>query len=221
MRVFTKRNAIRILMTSALIYFIVQGCVLVLKVNEKLYPQVKQMAVIEASNAASMVIKKAVSTIELHPDECMELTRDETGDIIEINYNTTRMNQIMSDCLGAAQSSLDAASSGKMDPNTHMIYYDGGIIYSVHAGYFTGIALLSQVGPQIDVHMKIVSACSGELQVKSTPYGINCTLLEIDLVITTQLLVLTPFLMTQTPVECRIPLVIQIVQGKIPDYIIN
>ena len=53
MRVFTKRNAIRILMTSALIYFIVQGCVLVLKVNEKLYPQVKQMAVIEASNAAS------------------------------------------------------------------------------------------------------------------------------------------------------------------------
>ena len=85
MRVFKKRNVIRILMTSALIYFIVQGCVLVLKVNEKLYPQVKQMAVIEASNAASMVIKKAVSTIELHPDECMELTRDETGDIIEIN----------------------------------------------------------------------------------------------------------------------------------------
>ncbi|MBR5208165.1 MAG: hypothetical protein IKV65_06660, partial [Erysipelotrichaceae bacterium] len=90
-----------------------------LKVNEKLYPQVKQMAVIEASNAASMVIKKAVSTIELHSDECMELTRDETGDIIEINYNTTKMNQIMSDCLEAAQSSLDAASSGKMDPNTH------------------------------------------------------------------------------------------------------
>ena len=221
MHIFTKRNVRKILLTSLLIYFVVQSCLMVLKINEKLYPQVKQMAVIEASNAASMVIRKAVSTIDIQPSECMELTRDETGEIIEINYNTTRMNQIMSECLHVAQSSLDAASNGQMDPNTHLIYYDGGVIYSVHAGYFTGIALFSQFGPKIDVHMKIVSACSGEIQVKSTPYGINCTLLEIDLLITTQMLVVTPFLMTQTPVECRIPLVIQIVQGKIPDYIIN
>ena len=221
MRIFTKRKVRRILLTCLLVYFVVQGCWLVLKINEKLYPQVKEMAIIEASNAASMVIRKAVATIDIQPSECMELTRDETGEIIEINYNTTKMNQIMSECLSVAQSSLDAASNGQLDPNTHLVYYDGGVIYSVHAGYFTGIALLSQVGPKIDVHMKIVSACTGEILVESTPYGINCTLLEIDLLITTQMLVVTPFLMTQTPVECRIPLVIQIVQGKIPNYIIN
>ena len=216
-----KKTVRRVLLTGLVLYFIFQSCFLVLKVNDKLYPQVKQMAIIEATNAASMVIKKAISTIDISAKDCMELSYDETGEIIEINYNTTRMNQIMAECLSAAQNSLDAASSGKVDPNTHMIYYDGGIIYSVQAGYFTGLALLSQVGPRIDVHMKLVSACNGELQVRSTPYGINCTLLEIDLIITTQMLVLTPFLMTQTPIECHIPLVIQIVQGKIPDYIIN
>lgn len=211
----------RLVFIFVLLFFLFQGVFLVGRINEQIIPQVQQMAKAEASNAATQIIRKAVSTIEVNPSECIRLAKDESGEITEVRYDTFQLNQILSDCLGAAQLSLDAAAEGKEDPNTRMIYYDRGVIYSVHLGYFTGIALFSQMGPQIDVHMRVLNICSGNIEVKSTPYGINSTLLEIDLVIHTELLVVTPFLMTETPVECRIPMVIQIVQGKLPDYLLN
>lgn len=211
----------RIVIFFIVLGFLGQACLLVLRINDKIYPQVEEMARVEAANAATQIIKRSVSTIEVNPSECMSFLRDEEGNIIEVNYNTYTMNQILSECLHVAETSLDAASSGQMDPNTKMICYDKGVIYSVNLGYFTGIALFSRIGPQVDIHMEVMNSCSGEIEVNSSPYGINSTLIQIDLIITTQLLVVTPFLMTQAPIECRIPLVIQIVQGKLPDYIMD
>ena len=214
----SKRLIRRIVLLSLIVFFVFQAVSLIISINDKILPQVKEMARIEASNAATQIIKRSISTIHIEPSECMSFMRDEDGNIIEVNYHTQIMNQILSDCLMAAQTSLDAASKGHVDPNTKMLYYDGGVIYSVHAGYFTGIALFSKLGPQIELHMEVMNACSGVIEVKNTPYGMNSTLIEIELVLTTQLLVVTPFLMTQAHVECRIPLVILLVQGKLPDY---
>lgn len=221
MRFFKRRTIRKGLIVLFLAGIIFQCASMVVNLNDSLLPQVEQMAKAEASNAASQIIKRAVASIEIDPSECMQFGRDEAGSITEVIYNTAMMNQILSECLDAAQSSLSAASAGVEDPNTNIIYYDGGVIYSVHLGYFTGIAVLSQMGPNIEVHMKVVNSCSGEIQVTSTPYGINCTLIQIDVVITTQMLVVTPFLLTQAPVECRFPIVIQIVQGKVPDMIMD
>lgn len=216
------RKLIKIVLSAAiLVFFVVHAVWLVRDINEKMLPQIEQMARAEASNAATQIILRAVNTIEVNPSECFRLMRDEQGEITDVSYDTLQLNQILSDCLAAAQSSLTAAAQGEMDPHTRMIYYDRGVIYSVHLGYFTGIALFSQLGPQIDVHMQVLGFCNGEIQVKSTPYGINSTLLEIDLILTTELLVMTPFLLVQEPVEVKIPLVIQIVHGKLPEYLLD
>ncbi len=218
----SKRKSVRIVFVMTILAFFGMQAVLLIKgINEKIFPQVEQMAKAEASNAATQIILRAVNTIEVNPSECFRLTRDEQGEITDVSYDTFQLNQILSDCLSAAQSSLNAASLGEIDPNTRMIYYDRGVIYSVHLGYFTGIALFSQMGPQIDVHMQVLGFCNGKIEVKSTPYGINSTLVEIDLLMNTELLVITPFLLSQAPVEVRIPLVIQIVHGKLPEYLLD
>ncbi len=185
-------------------------------INKQIEPQIVDIARIEANNAATNVILHAVESLKLDTEDLVYNMYDEEGKVIGINYDTTKLNNILSKGLDASERSLQAATSGEIDPNTYMLYYDRGIIYSVPLGYFTGIALFSDFGPKINVRLKVLHTNQGEIQVTTSPYGINNTLVEIDLVITTQMTVITPFIANTVPIECRIPLVIQITQGEIP-----
>ncbi len=210
---------IKYIVFLAIVFLIAVPTFLIYSINEQIRPQIASIAKVEASNAATNVILHAVQSLKLDTNDLVYNTYDENGKVIGINYNTMKLNTILSEGLDASERSLTAMSNGEMDPNTHILYYDRGIIYSVPFGYFTGIALFSEFGPKIDVRLKVLHTNHGEIQVTTSPYGINNTLVEIDLVITTQMTVITPFLVNTVPIDCRIPLVIQITQGEIPNVI--
>ena len=189
--------------------------------NDVIMPLVESIGQTEAQNAATNVVKKAIGTIDIDSSELYEYNYDQNNEIVGINYNTSELNKILSDCLIAAELSLQAASRGVKDPNTHILYYEQGIIYSMSLGNFTNIALLSDLGPKINIYMKVVHTLFGEIVTTTKPYGINSTLMTIEVVINTDMLVVSPFIMKQTPFECRIPLVIQIIQGNIPEMMLQ
>lgn len=191
------------------------------RINEDIQPQIAGIASAEASNAASKVVQHSIEAIQLDTQDLISCLYDENKKVIGINYNTEKLNMILNQGLDAASSSLEAASLGKKDPNTDILYYDSGIIYSIHLGYFTHIALFSELGPKINVRFRIMHTSSGEIQVTATPYGINSTLVKIEMVILTEMLVITPFLMNTETMECRIPLVIQVIQGDIPQMMLE
>ncbi len=190
-------------------------------INRLIKPQVAEIAMIEATNAATKVVQKAIGSLNFETDDLMNPLTDENNKIIGLNYNTQKLNWLLNAGLDAATSSLQAAEMGLADPHTQIIYYDKGVIYSVALGYFTGIALFSGVGPRINVHMKAMHANKGEIQVSTTSYGINNTVVQIDLVLELDMLVVTPFLVRTNTIECRIPLVLQIVQGSIPEMVLQ
>ena len=53
----------RIVIFFIVLGFLGQACLLVLRINDKIYPQIEQMARVEAANAATQIIKRSVSTI--------------------------------------------------------------------------------------------------------------------------------------------------------------
>ena len=85
----------------------------------------------------------------------------------------------------------------------------------------TGSVLLANVGPSIDIRMRAVNSLVGQIDAVSTAYGINSTLLEIDLKISVEMLVISPFLLDPQQIEVKIPLVMQIVQGQIPQLMVG
>lgn len=191
------------------------------RINEDIKPQIALIASAEASNAASRVVQHSIETIQLDTQDLIHCLYDDNNKVIGISYNTEKLNMILNQGLDAASLSLEAASLGKKDPNTDILYYDEGIIYSIHLGYFTHIALFSELGPKINVRFRIMHTSSGEIQVSTTPYGINSNLVKIEMVILSEMLVITPFLMNTEEVECRIPLVIQVIQGDIPQMMLE
>ena len=62
---------------------------------------------------------------------------DADGGVIGLDYNTEKLNLILTIGLDAATTSLSAASKGEVDPYTKTLYYDRGIVHSVALGYFT------------------------------------------------------------------------------------
>jgi len=196
-------------------------CFMLVSLNQMIEPQISSIAKIEANNASSKVVQRAIEALNLDTSNLVSLIQGQENEIVGLSYNTEKLNQILNLGLAAATESLMAASKGKEDPNTHMLYYDKGIIYSIPMGYFTGIALFSELGPKIEVRLKVMHASTGEIQVTTIPYGINNTLLRIELVIITEMVVVTPLLMETMPMECRIPLVIQMIQGEVPEMMLE
>lgn len=192
-----------------------------IRINEDIQPQIASIASAEANNAASKVVQHSIESIQLDTQDLIHCLYDDQQKVIGISYNTEKLNMILNQGLDAASTSLEAASLGQTDPNTDVLYYDSGIIYSIHLGYFTHIALFSELGPKINVRFRIMHTSSGEIQVTTTPYGINSTLVKIEMVILTEMLVITPFLMNTETMECRIPLVIQVIQGDIPQMMLE
>ena len=170
---------------------------------------------------ASLRRPMAVDSLNLKTEDLIRVQRDGQGNITDIVYDTQRMNELMSLSLDAAQESLNAAEEGETDPHTHLVYYDKGIIYSLPVGMLTGSVLLANVGPSIDIRMRAVNSLVGQIDAVSTAYGINSTLLEIDLKISVEMLVISPFLLDPQQIEVKIPLVMQIVQGQIPQLMVG
>ena len=191
------------------------------QLNALLKPHVEKVAASEVRNAASAVIKRAVDSLDLKTEDLIRIQRDSQGNITDIIYDTQRMNELMSRSLDAAQESLNAAEEGETDPHTHLVYYDKGIIYSLPVGMLTGSVLLANVGPSIDIRMRAVNSLVGQIDAVSSAYGINSTLLEIDLKISVEMLVISPFLLDPQQIEVKIPLVMQIVQGQIPQLMVG
>ena len=183
------------------------------QINALLKPHVEKVAASEVRNAASAVIKRAVDSLQLETEDLIRIERDTQGNITDIIYDTQQMNELMSRSLDAAQESLNAAAEGETDPHTHLV--------SLPVGMLTGSVLLANLGPSIDIRMRAVNSLVGQIDAVSTAYGINSTLLEIDLKISVEMLVISPFLLDPQQIEVKIPLVMQIVQGQIPQLMVG
>lgn len=196
--------------------FLYGGNQALLRLNQALRPHVEKIAFSEVRNAATQVIRQAVGELDLDPQQLIHISRDSSGAITEIQYDTGQLNALMSESLAAAQASLNAAEQGEEDPHTRMVYYDKGIIYSMPLGMLTGSALLAGVGPEMELRMRAVNSLTGQIEARSSAYGLNSTLLQIDMTLSVEMLVISPLLLDSLQVDVRIPLVVQIIQGQIP-----
>lgn len=190
-------------------------------VNKALYPHINGVASSEVRVAALSVMKRTIASMNFDTDQLIDIEKDETGKIKVINYNTEKLNQILYDASQAAQNALHAASMGENDPYTGVAYYDRGIIYSIPLGMLTGFALLARVGPSINIHMKTVNSVMGQIEIKNSAYGLNNTMVQINLKLSVEMMVVNPFLLQSLNIDVSIPLVIQMVQGEIPNLINN
>ncbi len=185
-------------------------CLLLVFLDIRLRPAVREFAVLEAHSVASSVINNAVEglLIEKAPDysELVTLQYTESGAITAITGNIVSLNLFKSQIANA----IDAAFDSK-----------GKTVVNVPLGSVTGLTVFSGLGPVIDVSVSFSSSTESDFENEFTAVGMNQTQHRIMLTVTSNILmalaggrvancVTTTFCVAQT-----------VIVGTVPDIVFN
>lgn len=183
-----------------------------------LKPQLMALAVQKTNDVISMLTQKVLSTLNYDASELIIYRYNDENKLIAIEYDTKKLNEILNNALDVVDNSLEAAEKGEVDPILREVLLDDGIVYEVPIGYLTGIALLENYGYRFEVTMRLLHYINGTLEVKSEPYGINNSLISVNLHLNIQAEAITAIANQEISFTEVVPLVVQVVQGDIPSY---
>jgi len=186
----------------------------ILDINERILPVYRSIAQSEVRNATVNIMTQTLRYLDYQPEDLLIMEKDHQGRIIQIMYDTVKINELCKESIELVQDALIKASHGEQDPYSQLVYYHKGIIYEVPLGYFTNIALFSHIGPKLKVYMEYLNDIQVKPVIQSKPYGMNSTLITIELQLITGMSVVSPFVYERIEVQVAFPLVVQLVKGE-------
>ncbi len=116
----------------------------------------------------------------------------------------------MYSALDTIEVSLHAAQDGEEDPLIKEVFYDDGIVYKIPIGYLTGVYMFHDAGVQIPVRMRILNEVTGQIKTETKPYGVNNTVMIINLQIQVHAQAVTFLGVDSFEMSTEIPLAIQL-----------
>lgn len=179
-------------------------------------PQLLAIAKQHTGFAINNIVKEVLADMEYDANGLFYINKNKDGEITSIEYDSKKLNRLLYSSLNTIDKSLLAAQDGKKDPTTKDVFYEDGILYEIPIGYLSQIYFLYDKGPKIRVRMRMMNNVTGEIKTESKPYGINNTLIQISLVVHVDAQVITFLSTHEMKNSCELPLVVQVVNGKVP-----
>lgn len=96
-----------------------------------------------------------------------------------------------------------------------------GIIYEIPLGSVFNNLFVSNLGVSVPVKYKLIGEVSGQIVSTVKEYGINNSLIEIGVEIIYRSKISVPMISGEEENTITIPLVMKIIQGKVPDYLLG
>lgn len=227
-----KVKKINIFLFSLVLIFI--GVVFVFRyINDKGAKIIISYAEMEAKKISGIIINDAVDkniTSDLELDKMFKITKEESGEIQSIDFNSPHVNNFLTKATKAIQEDLKKVETGDIESlnltNKTFDNYDKdklkkGIIYEVSSGVIFNNAFLSNVGPKIPVRLNLIGDVTSNVSTDVTNYGINNALIQVyvNLKVTEQVMI--PFYRKRVEIETKIPIALKMVTGSVPKYYMN
>lgn len=184
--------------------------------NTYMEPRLQAIAKQNVIFAINNITQAVLSDIEYDPNTLIHTTTKPDGTITSIEYDSYHLNQILYTALHTIDESLQEDEEGQIHPDGEEIYFKNGVVYDCPVGYLTKIPFLSNSGPRIPIRLKLLNDVTGEIKVDSTPYGINNTLMKAYIKISVKTQVITVLTTSEMDTSTEIPIVVQVVNGKVP-----
>ncbi len=191
-------------------------------------PILKKTADKEIDRFCQMVINNTPFPVELDHQELINVNRS-GNEISTINFDTNYASSIGAKIVNNLDElfvSLEEGIYKKTDDTFYQrklekISNDGGVIASVPLGMLTDNPFLAEMGPKIKIRYKTISAitCTVNKEIKS--YGVNHVMVSLSLTIRIKMMVLLPFYNEEFNKAYDYPLVIEIIEGEVPNWYQN
>ena len=184
----------------------------------------KSIAENELKNISTYIINEGVSTVvkeEMQIDELLNMVTNSDGEIITVDFNTNKVNSSLNKVNNNILINLKKLERGEYNSLNNVIFkkeaINNGFIYYIPLGVITKNPVTADLGPKIPVKATIMGSVTSNIKTKVTPYGINNSLLEVTLQISANINFLMPFVSDKVTVENEIPLILKIINGKVPE----
>ena len=197
--------------------------------DNRVKPILLSYAEAETRKLTTLVINKAVTkqiALNMDPDNLYEIETNSNNEINIVSYNSVVVTKILNSITNLVQLNLKAIEEGNVDllelpDNYNTDNLKEGIIYEIPFGAITNISFLSNLGPKIPVKLHLIGDVTSGIRSDLKEYGINNALLEIGVNIEVTCRINMPFISKQITVSNTVPIVIKLIQGKVPEYYFN
>lgn len=171
-------------------------------------PIIKRQCSTQAKSIATLICnEQATKVMENYKYEDLAVViKDDNGKIQMIKLNIIPVNEIISDVAIKIQEELNSVENAN---------------FGIRLGSFTGIKLLSGVGPYVKVRMSTIGTVETELKSQFKSAGINQTVHQIYLDINCNVSILTPFNSTTEEIKNQILIAEAVIVGEIPSSYYN
>ena len=164
-------------------------------------------------------LNNCISVLDFNPDDLIRVKTNDEGEIISVNYDSMKLNQLLYKAVESINESLLLAQKGEVDPITNQVYFDNGVVDEVPLGYFTEMVGLSDMGPKIKIRVKVINRVNGVYEITNEAYGINNTLLKIMIRVNVKADVFAGISQDEIIMQEEIPVIIQLINGNVPQFL--
>lgn len=188
-------------------------------INTKIVPPLEVYAENEVKKISSLIISDAVESISFSEEETMSFFNtltNKSDEVISVDFNTAKINKSLVKLNKAVYKDLKLFENGiyKLE-DTEIETED--LIYKIPLGYITGNYTLSNIGPKVPLKAKVIGNVVSNIKTEVSSYGINNSLLKVYIDVTVNMRFMLPLISKDVLVNNSIPLVVKIIQGKIPN----
>lgn len=188
-------------------------------INTKIVPPLEVYAENEVKKISSLIISDAVESISFSEEETMSFFNtltNKSDEVISVDFNTTKINKSLVKLNKAVYKDLKLFENGKYKLEDTEIETED-LIYKIPLGYITGNYTLSNIGPKVPLKAKVIGSVVSNIKTEVSSYGINNSLLKVYIDVTVNMRFMLPLISKDVLVNNSIPLVVKIIQGKIPN----
>ena len=188
-------------------------------INTKIVPPLEVYAENEVKKISSLIISDAVESISFSEEETMSFFNTLTNkndEVISVDFNTAKINKSLVKLNKAVYKDLKLFENGRYKLEDTEIETED-LIYKIPLGYITGNYTLSNIGPKVPLKAKVIGSVVSNIKTEVSSYGINNSLLKVYIDVTVTMRFMLPLISKDVLVNNSIPLVVKIIQGKIPN----
>lgn len=188
-------------------------------INTKIVPPLEVYAENEVKKISSLIISDAVESISFSEEETMSFFNTLTNkndEVISVDFNTAKINKSLVKLNKVVYKDLKLFENGRYKLEDTEIETED-LIYKIPLGYITGNYTLSNIGPKVPLKAKVIGSVVSNIKTEVSSYGINNSLLKVYIDVTVNMRFMLPLISKDVLVNNSIPLVVKIIQGKIPN----
>ena len=202
-----RKNVIKFL---SIVLAIILLITLTLEADNRLRILIRNYANSKSKILSNLVINKTVNDYleerQLKYTDLMKINSAEDGVVTSVEFNTVEITKLKTGIISLIQKNINSRDS---------------ITMNIPIGTLTGNQYLNNRGPKIKISMQISSAVYSDIKSKFISAGINQTLHQITLSISTEIYFVMPWYRSSGSYNTEFILAETIIVGRVPDAYTN